>query len=168
MQRTAPRKAEVQQQSGLALPSWAALQERPCRSCGQQDEHRPTEERLWDQGLFIQEERQFLEEHTAALQFLHGEGRSRLCSALHGGRTRGNRHTLKLESFRPGTGKHVLPVRAVSEGTGCPERLHCLQPWKFSRSVWIRPWATCSGLMASPRVLDKSPPGVSASLSTVL
>lgn len=49
-----PGKADPWQKSRLALPGRAALWERACRDGGQRAGHRPTEERLWNQGLFSQ------------------------------------------------------------------------------------------------------------------
>lgn len=103
----------------------------------------------------------------ATAQEHHGEGGTRLCSALHCGKTRGD-HTLKPEGFRLGTGKHFLPVSSVRGETGCLERLYSLHPWSFSRPIWTKPWATWSGLMVSPGGLDKSTPGVPASLNDLL
>jgi len=112
MQSTAPRKAVPQRRSRLALPGWAALWERLCRGGRQQDGHRPTKERMWDQGLFNQRERELQGDHTAAAWYVqggHGEDGARLCSAPCGGRTRGNRHTLKPEGFETGYREILSP-----------------------------------------------------------
>lgn len=55
-----------------------------------------------------------------------------------------------------------------SSGTGCPETLYHLHPWRFSRPQWIKPWATWSELIAYPalsRGLDYSPPELPSRLS---
>lgn len=59
--------------------------------------------------------------------------------------------------------KKAFPVRTVRRGTGFPDRLCCLHPWRFSRLNWIKPRATQSDLIGDPglsRRLDKRPPEV--------
>ena len=42
--------------------------------------------------------------------------------------------------------QHFILWRWPSTCTCCPERLWGLPPWRYSKSAWTQPWATCSRL----------------------
>ena len=144
----------------LALPGWAALQERPCRGGGQQDEHRATEERLWDEGLFNQEKRASGGPHSSLLV---PTGRSwRRCSQalLSTAWWEDKRQQAYLETGGVQTvyGETLSPC----EDSKWQDRLS----GEVLQTPSLEVLQTCldKALMALPRVLDKSPPGAPASL----
>ena len=131
----------------LPLPGWQLCRKGPAGVVGSKMSTEPLR-RGCGTRVCSTRRRELQGDHTAASWFLqggHGEDAARLCSALHGGSTRGNRHTLKPEGFRMCMGKHFLPVRTVSGRTGCLERLCRLHPWRFSRPVWTKPSWLCPG-----------------------
>ena len=65
----------------------------------------------------------------------------RVFTVAHGRRTRG-RQRLKQESCRPDIGKTFLPQGDASSERGSPENCWSFHPWRFSRHVKFKPWAT--------------------------
>ena len=84
-----------------------------------------------------------------SFQYLNGaykqEG-SKLFERLDNSRTRGNGFKLKEGRFRLDIRGSSLLWERWGAGTGCPERLWVLHPWRCSRLGWMEPWAAWASI----------------------
>lgn len=62
------------------------------------------------------------------------EDRARLFSVVPSHRIRGNRHKLETQDVSSEYEKELLYFEGENTGTGCPERLWSVYPWRYSKA----------------------------------
>ena len=91
------------------------------------------------------------------------EDRARLFSVVPSGRTESDGHKMKHGRVPLNIRKHFFHWGWRSIGTGCPETLWSLHPWRYSKAVWTWSWVTgcrwsCLSSGVGPDDLQKSLP----------
>lgn len=118
-------------------------------------ENLPCEERMRKWGLFYLQKRRCRETEVgaglrSASQHLQGgyqDSGAWLCTMLHGGRAKDNRHELQQERFKLDIWKDILMVKRVRQWSGYPPR-EVVQP-PFLEAFKARPDKTHSNLVSS-------------------
>ena len=107
-------------------------------------EHLPYKDRQRELGLFSLDNRKLQGVLRVTFQYLQGscrKERDRHFSRVCCDRTKGNGFKVKDGKLSLNAGKQIFAIRVGGTGTCCPERWWMHDPWKHSRSGWMRLWA---------------------------